>query len=178
MLPSILCLVSNHEQAEQIVERLQAANVPVGDISAMVLPSPGSERPVPIKGLGYADTGSTEEKTAAGAATGGVAGAAAGVATMGLVGLTPLLMIAPLIVATGAAVGAATTATAVATQSSLTDYGIAPSRMEYYQDKLTKGSYLIAVRTEDEEELGRAQTVFEQSGGQDIELFRLTKKLT
>ena len=92
--------------------------------------------------------------------------------------MTPLLMIAPLVVATGAAIGAATSATAVATHNGLSDYGIAPSRIDHYQDRLTTGGYLVAVRTEDEAELERAQGVFEQAGGQDIELFRLTKKLT
>lgn len=183
--PSVLCTASSRELAEQIIDRLGAADVPLADTSVLVMPREG-ERPEPIKGLGYSDanqpataqTPVEDSTTAAGAATGGIAGAAAGVATMSIVGLTPLLMIAPVVVATGGLIGAATTAAAVAATNGLSDYGIAPSRLEHYQQKLNAGDYLVAVRTDDEARLERAQQVFEQCGGQDIELFRLTKKLT
>ena len=43
---------------------------------------------------------------------------------------------------------------------------------------MLQGAYLVAVRTEDEAELERAGNAFEQAGGREVEVFRLTKKLT
>ena len=113
------------------------------------------------------------EKTTSAAATGGVAGAAADTGFMSIVGLTPLLMNAPLVVATGAALGAGVSALA----SGLADFGIPSARMDYYQQRLAAGDFLIAVRSDDEKELERARSVFAESGAPDSELFRLTKKL-
>ena len=90
-------------------------------------------------------------------------------------GLTPLLMIAPLIVGAGALVGAVTGGAAAA---GLSDYGIPQNRLNAYQDNLSAGGFLVAVRSEDEGELERAKAVFAQAGGTNIDLFRLTKKLT
>ena len=178
MLPSILCFADSRDHAEQLVDRLQAAHVPVGDISVLVQPT-GADRPEPIKGLGYAEPSvGTDTKTAAGTAIGGIAGAAAGLATVGTVGLTPLLMIAPVVVGVGAVAGATLGAAATAANSGLQSYGVAPSRMEHYEQRLTSGAYLVAVRSEDEAELERARTTLEQAGGRDVEVFRLTKKLT
>ena len=172
MLPTILCLSRSRQHAEALVERLQDTGVPITDISVLLLPTEAGKTPEPIKGLSFAHDQPAETTTAT-AATGGVAGAAAGVATMSLVGLTPLLMIAPLIVGTGAAIGAATGALA----SGLSDYGIPQTQLDHYQQRLVAGDLLVAVRTEDEGKLERAQSVFSEAGGGDIALFRLTKKL-
>ena len=178
MLPTLLCFADSRDHADQIVSRLQAANVPAADISVLVQPT-GSERPEPIQGLGSDEAPvGADTKTQAGTTAGGVSGAAAGVATVGVVGLTPLLILAPVVVGVGALAGAALGAAATAANSGLADYGIAPSRMEYYQQKMLTGAHLVAVRTEDEDELERARTVYEQAGGQEVELFRLTRKLT
>ena len=178
MLPSILCFANSRDHAEQIVDRLQADNVPLADIAVLVQPL-GETQPEPIKDLGYAGGAvGTDEKTEAGTATGGVVGAAAGVAVLGNVGLTPLLMIAPAVVGAGAVAGAAIGAAVTAANSELSAFGIAPSRMNYYQQRMLQGGFLVAVRTEDENELDRAKNVFKQTGGQDVETFRLTKKLT
>ena len=118
----------------------------------------------------------TDEKTQAGTATGGVVGA--GVAVAGSVGLTPLLIAAPVAVGIGVAVGAAMGAAATAANGGLAGYGIAPSRMDHYHLKMQQGAYLVAFRNEDEAAMDRAKNVFEQMGGQDVEVFRLTKKLT
>ena len=92
---------------------------------------------------------------------------------MAIVGLTPLLMIAPLVVATGAALGAGVGALA----SGLADFGVPQARRDYYQGRLLAGDFLVAVRSDNEAELERARSVFNASGEQDSELFRLTKKL-
>ena len=175
MLPTALCLANSHAHAEQIVAALQASGVPTARISVLLLPSDPAAKPVTIRGLQPTGGESTAEKAAGGAATGGIAGAAAGVMTMATVGLTPLLMIAPVVVGAGALVGAVAGGTAAA---GLSDYGIPQARMDYYQQKLSAGGFLVAVRTEDEVELDRAKTVFGQAGATDIDVYRLTKKLT
>ena len=175
MLPSILCFANSRDHAGQIVDRLQADNMSLSDISVLVQPL-GGPQPEPVEGLGAGPSVDTDEKTQAGTATGGVV--SAGVAVAGSVGFTPLLIVAPVVVGIGAAVGAAMGATATAANGGLAGYGIAPSRMGYYQQRMQQGAYLVAFRTEDEAVMDRAKTLFEQGGGQEIEIFRLTKKLT
>ena len=176
MLPTALCLASSQDHAERIVAALQAARVPAGDVSVLMLPGDPKAAPVTIKGLSSANgADSAVGKAAGGAATGGVAGAAAGVMTMATVGLTPLLMIAPVVVGAGALVGAVTGGAAAA---GLSDYGVPQAREDYYHGKLSAGGMLVAVRTEDEGELDRATAAFRQAGGTDVEVFRLTRKLT
>ena len=161
--------------------RFPAAGVPTAHLSALPYSTDPHNRPTPLAGFEYAGAAAPDgeaEKTAAGVTTGTAAGALAGVATMGIVGLTPLLMIAPLMVTGGAVVGAAAGAVAGSTGSSLGDFGVPEDRREAYEKKLTDGGVLVAVRTDDEAELENANTTLEQAGATDIGLFRLTKKIT
>ena len=172
MLPTTLCLAESHAQAAQIVERLQGAGVALAGVSVMSLPADANQRPEPFQGLSYPDTDTV--KTTAGAATGGLTGAFAAIGTMSIVGLTPLLMIAPLLVAGGAAVGVV----AGTLVTGLSSFGIADARLDHYQKRLLDGGYLVAVQTDDEKQLGSAEKVFAENGGQDIETYRYTRRLT
>ena len=172
MLPTTLCLAESHAQAARIVERLQSSGVALAGVSVMSLPADANQRPEPFQGLSYPDTDTV--KTAAGAATGGIAGAIAAVGTMSIVGLTPLLMIGPLLVAGGAAVGVV----AGSLVTGLSTFGIADARLDYYQKRLLDGGYLVAVQTDDEKQLGSAQKVFTENEGQDIETYRYTRRVT
>ncbi len=180
MLPTLYCLADSKNHAEKIVSRLQAAGVPTAHLSALILSEDPQDRPTPPAGFEYAGApdGSQENKAAAGATTGTAAGAAMGAATMGIVGLTPLLILAPLVVGTGAAVGAAAGAAAGATGSSLAEFGIPDERQSAYEERLKTGSVLVAVRTDDEGELEKANAALEQAGAKDVGLFRLTKKIS
>ena len=172
MLPTTLCLAESHAQAARIVAQLQSAGVASSGVSVMSLPADANQRPESFQGLSYPDTDTV--KTAAGAATGGVAGALAGIGTMSVVGLTPLLMIAPLMVAGGAAVGVV----AGSLVTGLSSFGIADARLNHYQKQLLNGGYLVAVQTDDETQLGSAQKVFAANDGRDIETYRYTRRLT
>lgn len=172
MLPTVICLAPSRQHAEQIVGQLQTAGVPVADISVLMLPPDANGVPPPIGGLSFTHD-QQGEKTAATAATGSVAGAAVGVGTMSIVGLTPLLMFAPIIVGVGAALGAAAGALA----SGLSDFGIPQTRMDDYQQRLIAGDLLVAVRSENEDELEQAASAFNAAGARQIETFRFTKKL-
>ena len=172
MLPTTLCLAESHAQAAKIVAQLQSAGVALPGVSVMSLPADANERPEPFQGLAYPDTDTV--KTTAGAATGGIAGALAGIGTMSIVGLTPLLMVAPLMIAGGAAVGVV----AGSLVTGLSSFGIADKRLDYYQKQLLDGGYLVAVQTDDEKQLASAQKVFAENGGRDIETYRYTRRLT
>ena len=179
MLPTLYSLADSRDHAEKIVAQLQSAGVPKEHISALLLSEDPQNRPEPMTGFEYAGSGPASEtdKATAGVTTGTAAGAAAGVAAMSIVGLTPLIMIAPLMVTGGALAGAVAGATAGATGSSLADFGVPEERRETYEKQLTAGGVLVAVRTDDEAELEKANTAMEQSGAKDIGLFRLTKKM-
>ena len=180
MLPTLYCLADSKVHAEKIVAQLQAAGVPTTHFFALMSSEDPQNRPAPPAGFDYAGapSGSAEDKAAAGASTGTVVGAAAGVAVMGNVGLTPLLIIAPLIVGAGAAVGAAAGAAAGATMgSSLADFGVPEEKRKAYEDRLTAGAVLVAVRTDDEAELEKANGAMEQAGAKEVGLYRLTKKM-
>jgi tetrahydromethanopterin S-methyltransferase subunit B len=172
MLPTTLCLAESHAQAAQIVEKLRAAEVALSNVSVMSLPSNADERPAPFEGLSYPNTETV--KTAAGAMAGGISGILAGIGTMAVVGLTPLLMIAPLVVAGGAAVGVL----AGSVVTGLSGFGVADARADHYQKALLAGGFLVAVQTEDERELATAQKVFSEQGGKDVETYRYTRRLT
>lgn len=179
MLPTLYCLADSREHAERLMTLLQTAGVPTAHLSALIFSEDPQSRPAPLAGFEYAGAApqSEAEKTAAGVTTGTAAGALAGVATMGIVGLTPLLMIAPLVVTTGAVVGAAAGGAAGATGSSLADFGVPEERREAYEQALTAGGVLVAVRTDDEQELEKANAALEQGGAKEVGLFRLTKRL-
>lgn len=179
MLPTLYCLADSHEHAERLVTQLQSAGVSQEHLSALILSEDPKNRPVPLAGFEYAGTApqSETEKTAAGVTTGAAGGALAGVATMGIVGLTPLLIVAPLVVTGGAVAGATAGGLAGAQGNSLADFGVPEEQREAFQKKLTDGGVLVAVRSDDEEELEKANVALEQGGAKDIGLFRLTKRL-
>lgn len=179
MLPTLYCLADSRDHAEKLIAQLQAAGVPTAHVSALILSEDPQKRPAPLAGFEYAGTasGSETEKAAAGVTTGTAAGALAGVAAMGIVGMTPLLMIAPLMITGGAVVGATAGAVAGSTGDSLADFGVPEEQREAFQKKLTDGGVLVAVRTDDESELEKANAALEGGGAKDIGLFRLTKRV-
>lgn len=170
MQPTVLCVVNSHTQAEAIVEQLQAANIALSDISVLLLHKDAKTDAPSIKGLARPAKVDAEK----GALAGGLSGFLSAFAAFTIPGLQPLVLAAPIAAAAGAAIGAA----AGATVEGLADLGITKARQEYYQGKLEAGGFLVAVHTEDEGKLARANAVFQQAGGQDIALFRLTKRLS
>ena len=174
MLPTVHSLLPSHAQAEDILKRLHSAGIPDDRIAYVRygLAEPTVEEH-PAKEA-EANTDAPGDKVAGGAATGAIAGAAAGLGVMSVVGLTPLLIIAPAVVTAGAAVGAASgTAAAV---NALDDYGVPEAERKDYENTLREGGAVVAVRSEDEAEIERARSVIEQAGGR-ARIIRLTKKL-
>jgi hypothetical protein len=168
MLPTIVCIAKTRQDAEQIVARLDSGNVNLSDVSLLFNP-PGRDDPATT-------AASAKTGTQAGVGAGAAVGAAAAAATLAVPGLQPLLVTAPLVSLAGAILGALFGAGGLLAQ--LAGLGIMESRQDYYRQKIDEGGYLIAVQTEDEAALTRALRIFEEAHARDIELFRLTKKLT
>ena len=174
MLPTVHSLLPSHDQAHDILRRLQSAGIPDSDISyvryQLEEPSPTNQ---PAKEA-ETNTDTPGDKVAGGTATGAVAGAAAGLGVMSIVGLTPLLIIAPAVITAGAAIGAAAgTAAAI---NALDDFGVPEAERKDYENTLRDGGALVAVRSEDESLLERARGIIEEGGGK-ARVIRLTKKL-
>ncbi len=174
MLPTAHCLVSTHAQAEAILQRLRDAGIPEDELSYVHYSSSNESSQSASKEV-ETNTDAPSEKAAGGTTAGAVGGAAAGVGTMSIVGLTPLLIVGPAIVAAGAAIGAAIGT--AAGLSALDDYGVPEGEHKDYERTLRDGGALVAVHTEDEAKLERAQAVMEQAGAH-VRIIRLTKKLT
>ncbi len=64
----------------------------------------------------------------------------------------------------GAAVGAATGGVVGA----LIGFGIPEIEAKRYEEKLKKGNYLIAVHTDESEDVDRAKDIFKTAGAEDI----------
>src|SRR5258708_34706101 len=102
---------------------------------------------------------------ATGGATGGVVGLLAGIGALAIPGVGPFIAAGPIMAAlSGAAVGAATGGVV----GGLIGLGIPEIEAKRYDDKLRKGNYLIAVHTDESEEVDRAKDIFKTVGAEDV----------
>lgn len=160
---SVLCLATSRAQAEHIVDQLRLAGFSSNDISAL-----------------FADHGTTRdfahethtkapEGAATGAGTGGVIGGAlgwlAGIGAFAIPGIGPFIAAGPILAAlSGAAIGA----TVGGITGCLIGMGIPEIEAKRYEGKLQEGNILIAVHTEDSDEVARAKEIFETAEAVDI----------
>ncbi len=179
MLPTVLCLLPDRAQAEGVVAKLHAAEVPAADIAALVQ---GREGDLPAQSIGgLAPKGGAKKEggvdsmpsMAQGAVAGGLFGILGAALALTIPGLQPLILAAPV----AAAIGGASGASAGALADALEEFGIPEEDLSTYEAGLEAGGCLLAVRTEDEAALARARKVFEANGAQDVALFRKTKRL-
>src|SRR2546421_295125 len=104
-------------------------------------------------------------KSAAGGATGGVIGLLAGIGALAIPGVGPFIAAGPIMAAlSGAAVGGVTGGVV----GGLIGLGIPEIEAKRYEEKLKNGNYLIAVHTDESEEVDRAKRVFKAAGAEDI----------
>jgi len=154
MSKSVFGIATTHGQAEGIVEQLQAEGFAAPEISVL-MPDTGGTRDV-----GHVKATKAPEGATTGAATGGTAG--------GVIGLLAELarwrfpasdrLLRPAQLwrrLSGAAVGAATGGVV----GSLIGFGIPEIEAKRYEEKLKKGNYLIAVHTDENEDVDRAKRV-------------------
>ena len=160
---SVVCLATSRAQAELIVDDLRLEGFTSNDISAL-----------------FADHGTSgdfahekhtkaPEGTAAGASTGGAVGGAlgwlAGIGMLAIPGVGPFVAAGPVLAAlSGAAIGA----TVGGIAGCLIGLGIPEIEARRYEGKLREGNILIAVHTEDSNDIARAKEIFERAEASDI----------
>ncbi len=159
----VFCIAQNHGQAEQIVERLQAAGFPPAEISILLPDTEGKHD------IGHVKATKAPEGATTGAATGGVTGGVigllAGIGALAIPGVGPLIAAGPIMAAlSGAAIGG----TAGGVVGGLIGLGIPEIEAKRYEEKLKSGHYLIAVHTHTDDEEDRAEEIFKNAGAEDI----------
>src|SRR5512140_851647 len=160
---SVFGIVKSYSQAEQLVEELQAAGFPASEISVLLPDSEGRHD------IGHVKTTKAPEGAATGATaggvTGGVLGLLAGIGALAIPGIGPFIAAGPIMAAlSGAAIGAATGGVV----GGLIGLGIPEIEAKRYDEKLKKGNYLVAVHTDESEDVDRAKHIFKTAGAEDI----------
>ena len=163
MAKAIFCIATNEAQAENIVNRLKAANFSYNDISVLFPDKAGTRH------FAHEQHTKAPEGAAAGAGTGGSVGGAlgwlAGIGVLAIPGLGPFIAAGPLMAAlSGAAVGA----TVGGITGALVGMGIPEYEAKRYEGRIKSGNILISVHAENSDETRRAREIFEEEGAEDI----------
>ena len=159
MSKSVFGIATTHPQAERIVEQLQAEGFAASEISVL-MPDTGGTRDVGHVKATKAPDGVTTGATTGGA-TGGVIGLLAGIGALAIPGVGPFIAAGPIMAAlSGAATGGVV--------GGLIGLGIPEIEAKRYEEKLKKGNYLIAVHTDENEDVDRAKHIFKTAGAEDI----------
>jgi uncharacterized membrane protein len=159
MSKSVFGIATTHGQAERIVQQLQGQGFATSEISVL-MPDTGGTRDV-----GHVKATKAPEGATTGAATGGVIGLLAGIGALAIPGVGPFIAAGPIMAAlSGAAVGAASGGVV----GGLIGLGIPEIEAKRYDEKLKKGNYLIAVHTDESEDIDRAKDIFKTAGAEDI----------
>jgi hypothetical protein len=159
----VFCIAKSHQQAEQIVERLQSSGFPASEISILLPDTEGSHNIGPVKAT-KAPEGATTGGVAGGV-TGGVLGLLAGIGALAIPGVGPLIAAGPIMAAlSGAAIGGTTGGIV----GGLIGLGIPEIEAKRYEEKLKAGKYLVAVRVRNDDEEDRAEQIFEDADAEDV----------
>jgi hypothetical protein len=162
MSTSVFCTATPN-QARTILRDLRAAGFSGNDISILM----ADEKNTRDFALEH-DT-KAPEGAATGAGTGAVVGGAlgwlAGIGALAIPGLGPFIAAGPIMaalggVAVGGAVGGLTGA--------LIGMGVPEFVAKKYEGKVTSGSALISIHSEDSNEVNRAKKICERAGAEDI----------
>ena len=159
----VFCMTKTRPQAEEIVQQLQDDGFPVSEISVLLPDTEGKHNIGPVKAT-KAPEGATTG-AAAGGVTGGVIGLLAGIGALAIPGVGPLIAAGPIMAALGGAAVGGTTGGIV---GGLIGLGIPEIEAKRYDERLRSGHYLIAVRTQNDEQEDRAKEIFKSAGADDI----------
>src|SRR5437763_16885576 len=160
---SVFCIAKSTSQTERIVEDLQSSGFDPSEISVL-MPDTGGKHDFGHVKATKAPEGATTGATAGGV-TGGVLGLLAGIGALAIPGVGPFIAAGPIMAAlSGAAVGATTGGLV----GGLVGLGIPEVEAKRYAEKLEKGNYLIAVHTDESEDVDRAKKIFKTAGAEDI----------
>lgn len=159
----VIGILDSRSQAENLISRLQSAGIDPADISALLPDKHGT--------TDFAHEHGTKapEGAVAGAGAGGVLGGTLGllmgIGSLAIPGLGPFIAAGPLMAAlSGAAAGAAIGGLTGA----LVGMGIPEVEAKHYEGKLKGGNILMAVHTEDAEELSSIEDLMKESGAEHV----------
>lgn len=163
MKKSVIGIVDDQAQAERIVDDVQQAGVPSGEISALLPDKRGT------RDFAHEHNTKAPEGAVAGAGAGGVIGGTigllAGVGALAIPGVGPLIAAGPLLATLS---GAAAGATVGGVAGALIGLGIPELEAKTYEGKLTSGNILLAVHVENDDTAKRVKQIFEQHGAHDV----------
>jgi hypothetical protein len=160
---AVLGLISNHAQAETIVDDLRNSGFANNDISAL-FPDKSGTRDFAHEQNTKAPEGAVTG-AGAGGAIGGTLGLLAGIGALAIPGLGPFIAAGPILAAlSGAAAGAALGGVTGA----LIGMGIPEVEAKQYEGKIKGGNILISVHVEDADARARAKKILERHGAMDI----------
>ena len=162
MRTSVFC-TATHSQTETIIRNLKAAGFSGDDISVLMADKGGTQN------FAVEHNTKAPEGTATGAGTGAVLGGAlgwlAGIGALAIPGLGPFIAAGPIMAALG---GAAVGGTVGGITGALIGMGIPELEAKKYEGQLKSGNSLIAVGSDDLEEVKRAKEIFGRAGAIDI----------
>src|SRR5712672_3335122 len=148
---------------ENAVDRLRQENFRNTDISVLFPENEGTKDFAHVKNT-KAPEGAATGATS-GAVIGGGLGWLAGIGALAIPGVGPLIAAGPIVAAlAGAAVGGATGGIV----GGLIGLGIPEIEAKRYDEKLKKGNYLVAVHTDESEDVDRAKHIFKTVGAENI----------
>lgn len=160
---AVLCIASDQPQAERIANGLKAAGFSTAEISAL-FPDKTSTRDFAHEQHTKAPEGATTGAIGGGLLGGGL-GWLVGIGSLAIPGLGPFIAAGPIMAAlSGAAVGSVVGGLTGA----LVGMGIPEYEAKLYEGRIRDGNILIAVHTENSDEVKRAKEVYKREGAHDI----------
>ena len=163
MTKSVIGIVDDRQQAEQIVNDLQSAGFGLPEVSVM-FPSPAGSQDFAFERGTKAPEGAITG-VGAGGAVGGTLGLLAGIGALAIPGLGPFVAAGPLLAAlSGAAAGAAVGGITGA----LVGMGIPEIEAKRYESSLANGNILVAVHVDTTEAARDATNVLKRDGARDV----------
>jgi hypothetical protein len=163
MSQSVVCLISTELQADRIAVALRDAGFPQSCISVLLPDKRTNE------GVGFEKHSKAPEGTATGAGAGALLGGAlgwlAGIGTLTIPGAGPFIAAGPLMSAmSGAAIGTSVGGIA----GGLIGLGIPEYEAKQYADKVQAGNVLISAHADNSDMAKRAEAIFKENNGKDI----------
>ncbi|MBV9948160.1 MAG: DUF3341 domain-containing protein [Myxococcales bacterium] len=163
MKKAVMGIVEQRTQAEAIVEALRRDGFSTEEISVLFPDKKGT------KEFAHEHHTKAPEGAAVGAGTGGVVGGTlgllAGIGALAIPGLGPFIAAGPILATlSGIAVGG----TVGGVAGALVGLGIPEIEAKVYESKLKGGNLLLAVHTESNDELKRAERALKEGGAQDV----------
>ena len=160
---AVVGMLTNTQQASEIVTRLQSSGFSVNDIS-VVFPDKEGTRDFAFEKNTKAPEGAAVGGVAGGA-IGGTLGLLAGIGALAIPGLGPLIAAGPIMAALG---GMGAGAAVGGLSGALVGLGIPELEAKQYETKIKNGGILISVHVEDGKERKRAKEILEQYDAKDI----------